>query len=115
MVITSLDNKKIKEVVKLRQKKYRDIENKFIIETLNIIKEAYNMGYLLELYVLEGTVLKDNFDVPINYVSKNVFNKISSLENSYIFLASKLLPVPLSPDNKITGFLPGYKSVDLIS
>lgn len=84
MVITSLYNKKIKEVVKLRQKKYRDIENKFIIETLNIIKEAYNMGYLLELYVLEGTVLKDNFDVPINYVSKNVFNKISSLENSYI-------------------------------
>ena len=84
MVITSLDNKKIKEVVKLRQKKYRDIENRFIIETLNIIKEAYNMGYLLELYVLEGTTLKDNFDVPINYVSKNVFNKISSLENSYI-------------------------------
>lgn len=84
MVITSLDNKKIKEVVKLKQKKYRDIENKFIIETLNIIKEAYNMGYLLELYVMEGTVLKDNFDVPINYVSKNVFNKISSLENSYI-------------------------------
>lgn len=84
MVITSLDNKKIKEVVKLRQKKYRNIENKFIIETLNIIKEAYNMGYLLELYVLEGTTLKDNFDVPINYVSKNVFNKISSLENSYI-------------------------------
>lgn len=77
MVITSLDNKKIKEVVKLRQKKYRDIENRFIIETLNIIKEAYNMGYLLELYVLEGTTLKDNFDVPINYVSKNVFINIS--------------------------------------
>lgn len=84
MVITSLDNKKIKEVVKLRQKKYRDIENKFIIETLNIIKEAYNMGYLLELYVLEGTTLNIKFDVPINYVSKNVFNKIGFLENSYI-------------------------------
>ena len=42
MIITSLDNKKVKEVVKLKQKKYRDIENKFIIETLNIIKEAYN-------------------------------------------------------------------------
>lgn len=83
MIITSLDNKKIKEVVKLKQKKYRDIENKFIIETLNIIKEAYNMGFLLELYVMEGTVLKDSFDVPINYVSKNVFNKMSSLENSY--------------------------------
>ena len=84
MIITSLDNKKIKEVVKLKQKKYRDIENKFIIETLNIIKEAYNMGFLLELYVMEGTVLKDSFDVPINYVSKNVFNKMSSLENSYV-------------------------------
>lgn len=84
MIITSLDNKKIKEVVKLKQKKYRDIENKFIIETLNIINEAYDMGYLLELYVMEGTVLEDNFDVPINYVSKNVFNKMSSLENSYV-------------------------------
>ena len=33
MLITSLDNKKIKEVTKLKQKKYRDTENKFIIET----------------------------------------------------------------------------------
>ena len=41
MLITSLDNKKIKEVTKLKQKKYRDIENKFIIETENLIKEAY--------------------------------------------------------------------------
>ena len=29
MLITSLDNKKIKEIAKLKQKKYRDIENKY--------------------------------------------------------------------------------------
>ena len=34
------------------------------------------------------------------------------MQNSYIFLAYKLLPVPLSPVNKIIGFFPGYKSVD---
>ena len=65
MIITSLDNKKVKEVVKLKQKKYRDIENKFIIETLNIIKEAYNMGYLLELYVLDLFAIMYNFEYKV--------------------------------------------------
>ena len=41
MLITSTDNKKIKEIVKLKQKKYRNLENKFIIETENLIEEAY--------------------------------------------------------------------------
>jgi hypothetical protein len=41
--------------LKLKQKKYRDIENKFIIETLNIIKEA-NIWWGLNAYLI-----KDNF------------------------------------------------------
>ena len=44
MLITSLDNKKIKEIAKLKQKKYRDIENKFIIETENLIKRSLFRG-----------------------------------------------------------------------
>ena len=54
MLITSTDNKKIKEIVKLKQKKYRNLENKFIIETENLIEEAYLENRLEEVYILEN-------------------------------------------------------------
>ena len=40
-LITSLDNKKIKYLNKLKDKKFRDTEGLFIIETKNLIEEAY--------------------------------------------------------------------------
>ena len=82
MLITSTDNKKIKEIVKLKQKKYRDIENKFIIETENLIKEAYIEDYLEEVYVLENEELSFNIDCPIYYVTESVLNKIKSINTS---------------------------------
>ena len=39
-VIISKDNEKIKEIKKLKEKKYRDSENLFIIEGIKIVKEA---------------------------------------------------------------------------
>ena len=90
MLITSTDNKKIKELVKLKQKKYRDIENKFIIETENLIKEAYIEGKLEEVYILENEELSFNIDCPIYYVSENVMNKIKNVNTSkYIGVCSK--------------------------
>ena len=82
MLITSTDNKKIKEIVKLKQKKYRDIENKFIIETENLIKEAYIEDYLEEVYILENEELSFNIDCPIYYVTESVMNKIKSINTS---------------------------------
>ena len=38
--ITSVNNPLIKELIKLKQKKYRDKEKKFIVEGYNIIEEA---------------------------------------------------------------------------
>ena len=38
MVITSLDNKKIKDVVKLQNKKYRDLTNTFVVETTHLVE-----------------------------------------------------------------------------
>lgn len=38
--ITSVNNPLIKEIIKLKQKKYRDKEKKFIVEGYNIIEEA---------------------------------------------------------------------------
>ena len=54
MLITSLDNKKIKHIVKLRNKKYRDEEGLFVVEIPNVIEEAYKNGLLKELYIKDG-------------------------------------------------------------
>lgn len=82
MLITSTDNKKIKDLVKLRQKKYRDTENKFIVETENIIKEAYIEGVLEEVYILENEELSFDVDCPVYYVSFSVMDKIKGVNTS---------------------------------
>ncbi len=42
--ITSINNELVKETVKLQQKKYRDKENKFLLEGFKSIEEAFNAG-----------------------------------------------------------------------
>lgn len=90
MLITSSDNKKIKELVKLKQKKYRDSMEKFIVETEHLIKEAFLEGRLLEVYVLENNELSFKVDVPVYYVSVSVINKLKNISTSkFIGVVSK--------------------------
>ena len=84
MLITSTDNKKIKEINKLKLKKYRDLEGKYIVETPNLIKEAYLNDSLLEVYILEGTTLPFKLDVETHEVTENVMNKIKSINTSKV-------------------------------
>ncbi len=90
MLITSTDNKRIKDIVKLKQKKYRDIENKFVIETENLIKEAYIENVLEEVYILENESLSFEVKCPTYYISESVMNKIKSINTSkYIGICRK--------------------------
>lgn len=84
MLITSTDNKKIKEIVKLKQKKYRNIENKFIIETENLIEEAYLENRLEEVYILENENISLKLACPIYEVTSKVMDKIKSVNTSKI-------------------------------
>lgn len=92
MLYTSMENKKIKELAKLKQKKYRDLTNTFLIEGEHLIEEAYHMGYLKELYLLEGTEYK--VDIPTHHVSTQVMKYLSNLDNPtpYIGLCNKQEP-----------------------
>lgn len=93
MLITSLDNKKIKEINKLKNKKYRDKENKFIIETKNIIEEAYKEGLLLELFIKEKTNQELDINIEKNYVTEEVMNKIKQIPSSnMIGICKKITP-----------------------
>ena len=79
MIITSLNTDRIKELVKLKDKKYRDNNDLFFIEGEDIVLEAYKRSLIKELYVLEGTVV--DMDIPVTYVSYDVMKKISDMES----------------------------------
>ena len=79
MVITSLNNDKVKELVKLKDKKYRDKVGLFFIEGYDIVLEAYKNSLIKELYVLEGTEVL--MDIQYTYVSYDVMKKISDMES----------------------------------
>ena len=78
MLYTSTDNKKIKEIKKLNEKKYRDQNNLFIVEGEHLVLEAYKKGYLKELILEADTIFP--LDVETNYVSNNVLKYISNLD-----------------------------------
>ena len=79
MIITSINNEKIKEIKKLKDKKYRDLNNLFMVEGLHLVSEAYKNNCLKEIICLENTNI--DFNVPITYVKENVIKSISSLDN----------------------------------
>lgn len=80
MLITSVNNDKVKELVKLKEKKYRDKMNEFFIEGKDLCDAAYENGLLRELYILDGY---DNIydGIPYTYVSIDVMKKISDMNS----------------------------------
>ena len=81
MEITSVNNEKIKELSKLKIKKYREEEQRFLIEGDHLVNEAYKTNNLLEVYVLDD--IKYNFDnVSVIKVSEEVLKKLSDQESS---------------------------------
>jgi len=78
-IIDSIDNKKIKELNKLRLKKYRDINDKFLIEGIHLVEEAYESGYLEEIYILQHSNI--NIDIKTTYITEKVMKHISLLNS----------------------------------
>ena len=78
MLITSLENQRIKDLVKLQTKKYRDSTNTFLVEGYHLVEEVYKSNILKEVFVLEGTSI--DLDIPITYVSSDVMKKISTTD-----------------------------------
>lgn len=95
MLITSQSNEKIKNIVKLKEKKQRDKLNLFFVEGIDLITEAYKNNCLKELYVLENNEIP--FDIDYTYVSKEVMKKISDLESisAYFGICEKKKEKPI--------------------
>ena len=97
MVITSLDNDKVKKYRKLSQKKYRDEYQEYIVEGMHLVLEAYKSGVLEEVLLEEDVSLP--FSVPYVYLSSAVMASISLLPSppNIMGICKK------KQDNKIIG------------
>lgn len=78
MLITSLENEKIKKYMKLKEKKYRDYYQEFLVEGEHLVIEAYRSGLLEEILLEQEEVTM--LDKPITYVTKEILAKLSTLE-----------------------------------
>lgn len=97
MVITSLENDKVKNLVKLQKKKYRDLTNTYIVEGEHLVIEADKAGVIDEVILLDGE--EYNYDYPVSYVTYDILKKISTMDNP-----PKIMAVCRKKDNnKIIG------------
>ena len=79
MVITSIENPKIKKYLKLKTRKYMKKEELFIVEGEHLVLEALKNNLLVDLLVLED--YQYNIDFPCTFVSYNILKLLSSMES----------------------------------
>ena len=79
MLITSINNRHIKEIAKLKEKKYRDNSDVILVETKHLVMEAYKAGLIKELILEQNEIYP--LDVPTLYVSSDVIKKISTIDS----------------------------------
>ena len=96
-VITSKDNEVIKSIRKLKDKKYREQENKYLVEGIKLIEEALDENANIDTIVVcedcekNGTIeQKLMFEIAKHnciYVSEKVFNAVTEVTNPQGILA----------------------------
>lgn len=77
-IISSKDNETVKNVRKLKEKKYRDLENEFIIEGIKLLEEAIEENATIKLIVICEECVKDGT------ISKELLYKIAKYECIYV-------------------------------
>jgi TrmH family RNA methyltransferase len=85
VLITSLDNDRIKGYIKLKDRKYRKKTNTFIVEGRHLVLEAYKAGKIIELILEKDEILP--LDLPIVYVTNEIISRISEMETPSTVMA----------------------------
>ena len=80
--ITSINNNLVKETVKLQQKKYRDKENKFLLEGFKCIEEAFNAGIEIEYAFVSDEKKYEFLADKVILTTEPVLKKISTTDTA---------------------------------
>lgn len=88
-VITSKDNENIRKIRKLKDKKYRDLENSYIIEGLKLVKEAISEKIDIQQIVIceennseiDKETLYEIAKYNLIYVTRKIFETLTDVKN----------------------------------
>ena len=109
-VIKSRENKKVKEIIKLNDKKYRKKYQKYYIEGIKLVKEAfkYNDFNILEIFISEKVKSEEKIseiismatkkDIKIIYTTHDIIEKISEQKNAEGVIAIINIPQNISKE-----------------
>ncbi|MDO4779033.1 MAG: RNA methyltransferase [Tissierellia bacterium] len=89
-IIRSSDNKTVKEIRKLRQRKNRDKFGKCVIESRKLLMEALESNVQIEIFLLreDVNITEDEFSgTKVRFVDYGIFNEISTLESPDGYMA----------------------------
>lgn len=83
MKITSVNNPKIKEYLKLHANKHQKAQKRYIVETEHLVEEAIKAGVVDVIITTDEAYKFDN----VTYVSDNVMKKLSNLHSPSEYMA----------------------------
>jgi TrmH family RNA methyltransferase len=97
--ITSVNNEYIKFLSKLKDKKTRNQEQKFIVEGFHLVEEAYKANILLEVLTLDENINYKNIETTL--VNKSIIEKLSTTKNPQEIIGiCKINPIKEIEGNK---------------
>ena len=100
MLYTSIENNKIKEIKKLNQKKYRDKQQLFLVESRHLVLEAYKTGYLKTLILEQDEIFPLNIETM--YVTNDIIHYLGETENPQTIMGvCEKVKEAETPGNKI--------------
>ncbi len=106
--ITSTDNKRIKDVCRLRERRWRSDCKKYITEGYRNVKDSLPYLTGAEIYVSQSSFEKYSKEFDIDVIcADNVFAKISETENSQGILCVSDIPQDKFDDEKDCVYLDG--------
>lgn len=96
-IITSLQNRTVKNLVRLKNKKDRDLTGTFLVEGRHMIEEAAKAGLLKEIYADEK-LMDESWPLSPVFCSESVMDKISQQKSG-----SSCLGLCRKPEDQPSG------------
>lgn len=92
----------LKYYVSLKQKKYRNLEKKFLIEGFHLLEECLSSEFVIDVIILRNDIdlkhhakletLINSKQITVEYIPENSFNKLSETESSQGIIAVVIIP-----------------------
>lgn len=105
MELSSINNPRVKGWIKLKEKKYRDREQRFLVEGAHLVTEAYQAGCLEALIVQKGIAIPNGLSLPLYEITAAIMQRLTSLTSGEKVVGLCKFPAALSLTSKPSSLI----------